>query len=130
MDSLVAQGISYDDDRAYDAARSAIQLIAPGLLTVSGERVGVEADTGVAIEGKRARFFGGIAIGAELRRVSIERIQQDEQLEGIRLSTVRHDLCAVLVPDYLRPDPIDLIFMSEIYVPFSSLVGFGAEPNN
>lgn len=120
MVTLQEQGVSYYDDRAYDAARRAIQTFAPDIVAMSGERAQVEADLGVALEEEMSRKYGGLAVNAILRGVQIQELHEVVEEGGAKIELVRHDLCALFVPRYVDPDPVDIVFSGELYVPFGS----------
>lgn len=121
MNALQQQGVTYYDDRAYQAAKRAIQNFAPELLSMSGERIAVEAELGVGLEDGDPRKYGGLAVKAILRSVQIQEIHEFIEEDGSQIELVRHDLCALLVPKYVDPDPVDIVFSGELYVPFGTV---------
>ena len=121
METLQTRGVAYHEDPAYIAARQAIENFTPDLLGMSGERVQLEADLGVAIDEQTSRKYGGLAVSAILRGVQIQELHEVVEDGNYSLELVRYDLCALLSPRFVEPDPVDLLFSGELYVPFSSV---------
>lgn len=121
MEGLIQQGVPYYDDRAFLLAQQAVINFAPDVIQMSGERVAVEADLGIALEGKSSRPFTGLAASAILRSVKIQELQEEVREGDSGFTMVRHDLCAEFVPAFQDPDPVDLVFAGSLYVPFSAV---------
>lgn len=121
MYELQQRGVAYYDDRAYQAARDAIATYVPDVVAMSGGRVGVEAELGVALEGKTLRKFGGVAVNAVLHAVDIQELHEVIEEGGVSIELVRHDLCGLFVPVFVDPDPVELVFGDELYVPFGAI---------
>lgn len=61
-----------------------------------------------------------MAVGATLAAVQIQELHEIIGGGEDSVELVRHDLCAVLVPRFVDPDPVDLVFSDGLYVPFGS----------
>lgn len=124
MFELQQQGVSYYDDQAYHAAREAIETFVPDIVAMSGERVGIEAELGMAHDGVRSLKFGGVAVKAVLRSVQIRELHEFIEEDGLSIELVRADLCGLFVPLYTDPEPVELVLNDELYVPFGAVNGF------
>jgi hypothetical protein len=126
LDEHVREGGAYYDERAGQIAARAIQTIMPGLVDMQGSRVVVEAERGIAVLDDEAEqpSFAGVSVEAQLQRVSIQQAVHNLRIDGSELSYVTHDLFAVLTPRFLEPDPVDIVFTKELYIPFGSVENF------
>lgn len=125
MEALCAKGASYYDERAEQLAAQAIRSCMPELATFAQSRITAEALQGISLGDDEAQPFDGVHVGgAVLQRVSIQKIIEQVQIDGLEFETSTHDLCLVMVPTYLDPDPKDIVFGHELYVPFGTVVHF------
>lgn len=122
---LHEEGIPYYSDRAAKIAAHAVMTFVPELSELARSTVLVEASQAVSIDNEDSlSFSGGIHVAGVLRSVQIQQVIEEANFEGIPLSSIRFDLCAVLTPKYIDPDPVDIIFGKELYVPFGAITEF------
>lgn len=124
LGKLEEEDIPYYDPRAEKIAAHAIKTCMPELASMAGERILVEALQGVSIDGNDSAGHDHVRVHGVLQRVSIQRIVEQAYIEGTEFSTSRHDLCAVFTPRYVDPDPSDIVFGQELYVPFGTITEF------
>jgi hypothetical protein len=123
----VNAGGAYYDDRAGQIAAQAIHTIMPDLVDMQGSRVVVESLSGIGSasnQDKDYSSFTGLRVEAELKRVSIQQAVHNLMIGDTGLSYVSYDLFAVLSPRFEEPDPVDIVFSQELYVPFGSVEQF------
>ncbi len=128
LDRLNAEGIPYYHDRSEQIAAHAISVCMPELRDYAKQLITIEANTAVSIEQeddeRSSNSLTGIHVGGILRSISIQQIIEQMTFDNANVETMRHDLCAVIVPRYYDPDPKDIVFGKELYVPFSEITGF------
>lgn len=126
MDKHEQAGGKYYDDTAVHIAGHAIQTLMPELVDMQRSRVIIEANTGISIENDTdTPSFEGIHVEALLERVSIQQVIADIALNPLTRIT-RYELCAVLRPRYIDPDPQDIVFGNTLVVPFQEVQYFEA----
>lgn len=119
-------GGAYHDDTSFLIAAKAIKLCMPELVNLSGERVVMQASRGISIELQEAAAYDGIAVSAKFERVCLQQLIEQMGDEENQIQIDSFDLCAVMRPVYLDPDPKDLVFGDELYVPFGAVEQFEA----
>lgn len=120
-----ANGGTYYDEKAGQLAKEAIATCMPDLVKLQKERLIVEAARGITLQGDQVAHHEGLHVEASLARVSIQQLVstiEDDELGSVALSNF--DLFAVLVPHYIDPDPVDIVFGDELLVPFSEIEHF------
>lgn len=130
METLSAQGVSYYDDRAAEAAATAIGEFVPDLANMRGERVEIESDLGIAIEGRTTFKYDDVAVSAILNTVRIQELHETIEEDGTIVKLVRHDLIGIFIPEYKEPHPVDLVFGTELVVPFGVITHLDLDKNN
>ena len=126
MDKHELTGGKYYDDTAVALAGHAIQTFMPEIASWQQNRVVVEANSGLLIDGANVTTLEGMAVEARLERVSIQQLIGNVAIGDIGLSIDHYDLFAVLRPRYVDPDPQDIVFGEEVMVPFSEVRLFEA----
>lgn len=121
---LEQDGVPYYDDRVFGLAQQAIRDCMPELVRMSGEVMTIEASRGVSLEDTDSRSFNGLHVSGTFERASIQQLIEAAMFEEASLDMSTLDLCAVITPRYVDPDPQDIIFGKELYVPFSSITAF------
>ena len=124
FERLEREGVPYYDDRVFDLAQQAIQTFMPELVRLSGEVMTIEAQQGVSIGDGDSMSFDGVRVRSIFKRVIIQQLLESAILEDVSLQTSTLDLCVVMTPAYIDPDPQDIVFGRELYVPFSSVTEF------
>ena len=124
LEMLDAKGVPYYDPRAEKCAAFAIKTCMPHLGNLSGERVEVEGLQGISLDAQDVASYENIHVGGVFRSVHIQKIIETAGFEDREFSFSSFDLCAVIVPDYKDPEPTDIIFGKELYVPFSMITKF------
>jgi hypothetical protein len=116
------QGGTYYDDTAEQIAGFAIQTVMPELASMRGERVEVEAERALALtDEKEALWLNGMRVEATFQRVGIQMIVSTLY---DTYSSSSYDVFAILRPHYIDPDPREIVFGDELYVPFERVSGF------
>lgn len=123
FDRLERDDVSYYDNRVADLALQAILVCMPELVRMYSEVMTIEAMQGVSI-GDDDMSFDGLRVSSIFRRVSIQQLIESATIEDVSLQTSKIDLCAVMTPVYIDPDPQDIVFGKELYVPFASITEF------
>lgn len=121
-------GHYYDGISAHIAAR-AIHGIMPELMQLRKSRIVIEAGAGVALDiAGRSETLEGLRVEAQFERVSIQGLLATMGSGESALSMMSYDLCAILKPEYVDPEPLEIVFGEEIYVPFGSINLFNTSP--
>lgn len=124
MSSHIHNGGAYHDDQAGNIAARAIRLHMPELADLQGERVAVEADGALSLGFGDPQHFREAIVKARFERVSIQQYEASHYIDDLEITFVEHDLFAVLVPEYVDPDPVAIEFGNELIVPFNYVVEF------
>ncbi len=119
-----SMGGKYYDEHAGQIAARAIHTCMPELTKMQHTRLIVEAEHGVLLETDDVTSHKGVRVEAQLQRVAIQQLVILENIDGLPIDFSGYDLCAVLVPRYVDPDPQDIVFGQELYLPFSSIGRF------
>ena len=123
FERLERDGVPYYDDLVFELAQQAIQTCMPELLRLSGEMMTIGGMQGVSI-GEDSLTLDGLRVSSIFKRVSIQQLLESATMEDVTLQTSTLDLCVVMTPAYIDPDPQDIVFGKELYVPFSSVTEF------
>jgi hypothetical protein len=125
FDRLERDGVPYYDDQVFNLARQAIETCMPELLRMSGEVMTIEAMQGISLlDSDNSTPFDGLHVRSVFKRVSIQQLLESATLDDVSLQTSTLDLCVVMTPAYVDPDPQDIVFGKELYVPFSFVTEF------
>ena len=124
IDEAERRGAKYYDDSVAEFAATAIRDCMPELVTMQNSRIEIEASKGVSATDEDIRIFDGLFVEALLKRISIQKLISIETIEDEEFTISNYDLFAVVVPRYVDPDPIDIAFGSELYVPFGAVEKF------
>lgn len=110
-----------DDDRVLVVARVAIEKFVPDMLEINGEQLLIEAYEGVAAdESENVRSFRELETRAFFREVQVQEVHETIEEDGISVALARQDLCAVFEPQFVDPEPVDLVLYDKLLVPFGS----------
>jgi len=120
MDRHEMEGGHYYDEKAGELAALAIKTLMPHLVDMQQTRVVVEADKGLLIEGEAPRAYEGVHVEATLERVAIQALMTRVGDDTLNM----YDLFAVFRPHYTDPEPDDLVFGNELFVPFADISKF------
>lgn len=121
---LDQEGVPHYDDRMFGLAQQAIRDCMPELVRMSNEVVTVEASLGVSVEEGDTPTYTGLHVTGTFHGVDIQRLIETAILDGMPLDMSAAELCAVITPRYVDPDPKDIVFGKELYVPFSAITEF------
>ena len=124
MRNLEGMGHDFRSDRALQIAALSLKTYVPEILGMSGERVRIETEECLSIANDDdIDRFGEASFGGTLARISLQQLSRQERLEGLpELHTTRYDLCLVMTPQIVDPEPVDLVFGTEVWVPLGSAV--------
>ena len=120
---LFERGIDLTDTRYGEIAVKAMTGIVPEMQQIHYLKPhgSVESSLAIAVcadPKKPFISFDGVYTGGTLDRVSIETVVIEETA-GEPITGI--DLCLNVQPRYRDPDPVDIIFGSELCVPFSHI---------
>ncbi len=115
------KGGVYHDLQAAIIAKKAIETCMPGLAELQNSRIIVEASAAVLLGDEDPLSLDGIHVEGAFQRISIQQVISSIESGETPLQLSTFDLCAVLTPQYADPDPRDLVFGKELYVPFKSI---------
>lgn len=120
---LVEKGARYYDDAIFDTAVSALQRVVPEIAALAHSRVGVESGRVVSIDTRdhSSISFGGVVVEATLKGIILQELREEADFDGVALDRDVIDLCAVLLPRYVDPNPVDVVLRDELYVPLSGI---------
>lgn len=119
----VERGGSYNDDEASAIAQKAIYACMPELAALYTHNVIVEAGLGASVAESYQEIHAGLRVEAPMKKLAFQAFISTMNTEP-PLSITNYDLCAVLAPRYIDPDPVDIVFGSELYVPFGAVLSF------
>lgn len=120
-----SRGGKYYDEQAGKIAARAIHTCMPELAMMQQTRLIVEAENGLLlVDDDESVSQSDIHVEAKLERVSIQVAKSVIPGFDAPVEYSDYDLYAVLVPRYIDPNPQDIVFGQELYVPFSGIERF------
>ena len=116
------------NDHAFDIARRAIEQFMPELVALTNERVRVGSELGICLsrDKREQDTHEGISVLATFRAIEIQSSIERMEISDGDITFTNYDLCALFIPKFVDPDPVDIVFGGELFVPFGRIEEFTA----
>ncbi len=132
------EGGQYDDETTKKIARRVLLTCVPHIMKFMHSRVIVEAPVAHVLNTSINEFDDGITtdidvrpieglhVQAKFKNVEFQPIMRQDSYDG-PLFVEQYDLFAVVRPQYVDPEPDEIVFGDEVMVPFGEVALFQAE---
>lgn len=96
----------------------------PELGSLQKSQLVVDASRAIVLGDDLAESYEGVHVQATLTRISLQELVSTVPKTEPPLTYTSFDLCAVFEPRYIDPDPQELVFGQEVFIPFRDVTRF------